>query len=221
MAKEPDPMILYHFPTSPFSRRVRLVLAHKGLSADLRDIRANTETRDDALRLNPLHTVPVLVDGARVVNDSAAIGHYLDRKVPTPPLWPSGLDGADAFELAALTDSVIKILSDLGIRYHSLTASPAFPTVRAEMVGRVERALGELADRVQARGAPGVPLCGDRWSAADIAVYTTVSWLEGLPGRAATVPAARQIVDLRWSLPAVLSTWADAHRRREDVVALG
>jgi glutathione S-transferase len=79
--------------------------------------------------LNPLHTVPVLVDGTRVVVDSTAICHYLDRKYPSPPLWPSGMAGADAFELTALCDAVATILVDAGMRYYALRDDPHFPAL--------------------------------------------------------------------------------------------
>lgn len=213
-------MILYHFPNSPFARRVRLALAHKGLTASLRDARADARYQSELQDLNPLHTVPVLVDGERVVVDSAAICHYLDRKVPSPPLWPAGLAGADAFELTALTDGVITTLIDLGLRYYPLHADPNFPAVREQLLARAQRALDLVARRALARGV-GVPLCGEQWSAADIAVLTTVMWLEGLPARASTFPPAKQILGLGWTLPPALSAWADPHRSREDVVALG
>lgn len=214
-------MILYHFPTSPFARRVRLALAHKGLSATLRDARANPEHLAELRTLNPLHTVPVLLDGERVIADSTAIAHYLDRKVPDPPLWPAGVEGAAAFELVALTDSTVTVLVDLGIRYSALHDHAGFPAVRAEFVGRVQRALDRLAERVAARGtAPGITLCGERWSGADMAVYTTVTWLEGLHARAETFAPARRVVDLGWSLPPALSAWAALHRQRADIVAL-
>jgi hypothetical protein len=47
-----------------------------------------------------------------------------------------------------------------------------------------------------------------------------VHWLEGLPGRAATLPMARAIVDLGWTLPSALSRWAALHAQRADVLAL-
>src|SRR6185295_14845026 len=94
----PMTMILYHFPTSPFARRVRLALSMKGLSAELRDARTNPEHAGELRRLNPAHTVPVLVDDDHVVTDSMAICHYLDRKFPDPPLWPfRGVEAAAAF----------------------------------------------------------------------------------------------------------------------------
>ena len=215
-------MILYHFPTSPFARRVRLALALKGLSAELRDARAVPAHRDEVQRLNPLHTVPVLVDDERVVVDSNAIAQYLDRKVPTPPLWPSGAVGAEAFELTALTDSVISVLSDVGMRYYSLHGDSHFGAVREAMVGRAQRALESLARKITAKvNARSAALCGEAWGAADIAVYTLVAWLEGIPRRAATFAPAAQVAGLGWSLPNALSEWADQHRQREDVVALG
>ena len=88
------------------------------------------------------------------------------------------------------------------------------------MVGRAQRALDLLAKRVTATEL-GAPLCGDRWGGADIAVYSTVTWLEGLPRRAALYAPAAQVVGLGWSLPGALSAWADPHRQREDVIALG
>jgi glutathione S-transferase len=194
-------MILYHFSTSPFARRVRLVLAHKGLTAELRDSRTQPEHLPQLHALSPMHTVPVLVDGERCVVDSTAIVHYLDRKQPEPRLFPAGLDGALAFELAALAEHA------------------TFPKVRAEMVGRAQRSLQRISDLVEARGAPPV-LCGETWSWADMVVLTLVSWLEGLPVRAQTLTAPRQIASLGWQLPAALSRWADQHRGRPDVLAL-
>ncbi len=212
-------MILYHFTTSPFARRVRLALASKGLTAELRDARGNAEHRAELQRLNPLHTVPVLVDGERVVVDSAAIGHYLDRKVPDPPLFPAGLAGAEAFELVAMCDSIITINVDLGMRYWALHDHAAFPAVRDEYIGRVQRSLDGLSRRVAAV-APGAFLFESRFTAADIAVYTTVAWLEGLPARVATFPPAKQMLSLGWSVPPGLSAWARPLRDRADVRAL-
>jgi glutathione S-transferase len=166
-----------------------------------------------------LHTVPLLVDEGRVVADSTAILYYLDRKVPAPPLWPAGMDGAEAFEFVALCDSVITPLSDLGMRYSALHDHGSFGTVRTEYVGRVQRALGRLAEKVtERRESPG--LCGGQWSAADIAVCTLVIWLEALPIRAATFPPAKNVVSLGWTVPPELAAWAAERRKRHDVAAL-
>ena len=210
-------MILYHFTTSPFARRVRLALAYKRIPVELRDARTDAEHNAELRRLNPLHTVPVLVDGERVVVDSTAICHYLERKYPEPPLWPPGLAGAEAFELTALVDAVLNILSDVGMRYAALHGDPNFPQVREVAIGRVQRALAVLAARVDGREF----LVGGQWSAADMHVYTMVAWLAGLPARAESFAPVRAVVELGWSLPPALLVWAEQHRQRMDVMALG
>lgn len=212
-------MILYHFAKSPFCRRIRLMCAHKGLPIELRDARANTRHLNAVHQLNPLHTVPILIDEDHVVVDSNAISQYLDRKNPEPPLWPAGLAGADAFQLSALIDGVINLLNDLGMRYFPLHDHVNFPIVRTVLLSRVRRTLEQLATDVSQRTLG--PLCGEMWSGADIALYTLVEWLEGMPLRAATFPPVRNVVSLGWSLPEALSRWADQHRERTDVLALG
>ncbi|HEX4352304.1 MAG TPA: glutathione S-transferase family protein [Polyangiales bacterium] len=212
-------MILYHFPTSPYARRVRLALAHKGLTAELRDARKQPEHMREVERLHPCRTVPVLIDDPRVIVDSTAILHYLDRKHPEPPLWPAGEVGAEVFEYLALANSAIDVLIDLGLRYQALHDHPQFPAVRIQQIGRTQRALEAIAARVSACN-PAAPLCGDRWSAADMAIFTLVVWLETMPLRAATFPPAGKMLALGWTLPATLSTWADPHRQRDDVRAL-
>jgi glutathione S-transferase len=213
-------MILYHFQNSPFARRVRLVLELKGLRAELREARAEPEHMNEVRRLNPMHTVPVLVHGERVISDSTAICAYLDRLVPSPPLWPSGMAGADAVRLTTLCDAVLDPLIDLGLRYNQLRDHPSYMAAEQTMVGRAQRGLEQLASEIAARDAGDPFLCGGRWSAGDIAVLTLVHWLEGLPTRAATFATARAIVDLGWSLPSALSRWAALHAQRADVLAL-
>ena len=198
-----------------------LISLAKALEFLLSDARANPEFLVDVRKHNPMHTVPVLVDGERAISDSTAICHYLDRKLPDPPLWPAGLAGAGAFEFAALADSAIQVLVDLGMRCHALHDHPEFPTVRATLVGRAQRALDALAHKVSAHEPSSGPLLDGGWGWADIVCYTTVAWLEGLPKRAPNFAPAQHVVDLGWSLPISLSRWADQHRERADVRALG
>src|SRR3954453_11266976 len=73
---------LYHLPLSPFSRKVRLVLAEKRLPFDLRAEKV-WERRTEYLELNPACTVPTLVeDNGLVVPDSGVICEYLEEAYP-------------------------------------------------------------------------------------------------------------------------------------------
>jgi glutathione S-transferase len=211
---------LYYYPLSPYSRRVRLILRHKGLEADLVDPRTDAAAMEKMRALYPMRTAPVLVEeDGFVLGDSNAIAQYLDRVYPTPSLWPeSPRDIARVSQIMALTDGALGNLIDLATRYYRLHTHDAWPGVLAEMGGRAQGALDALATVVGGLGHPTVAATG--WSIGDAWLFTAVAWLEGLPARAPTFVNAAQILSLGWKLPLELSQWADAHRRRPDVVSL-
>jgi glutathione S-transferase len=210
---------LYHYRMSPFSRRVRLALAHKGLDAELRDPRENPAWSEEAQRLVPLRTIPVLVDGPHAIGDSTAIARWLDHAYPEAPrLWPDGDGAAAALQVAALVDVTLNHVIDLGTRYYALRDHASWPTVRGEMLGRAQLAADGLAQRVADLGGRTVARGG--WSAGDMALLTMVLWIEGWPERAAANPNIAQVQSLGFRLPPELSRWADAHRGRADVTAL-
>jgi glutathione S-transferase len=68
--------ILYHVTLSPFSRKVRLVLAEKGLDFTLK-FEKTWERRPEFLALNPAGEVPVLEHGGRTLCQSGVILDYL------------------------------------------------------------------------------------------------------------------------------------------------
>lgn len=82
---------LYHYPLSPFSRKVRLSLAEKRIEVELVEERY-WEQDADFLRRNPAGKVPVLKMDNRVMADSTAICEYLEEKHPSPALLPSAAE---------------------------------------------------------------------------------------------------------------------------------
>lgn len=79
---------LYHFPLSPFSRKVRLVLAEKKLEVELVEERY-WEKRPEFMRLNPSGKVPVLKSADITLGESNAICEYLEELYPEPALMPT------------------------------------------------------------------------------------------------------------------------------------
>ena len=78
--------VLYHLPMSPYSRKVRLVLAEKRLPFELR-VEKTWERRPEYLLLNPAGTVPTLVEpNGLAVADSGNICEYLDEAYPDTAL---------------------------------------------------------------------------------------------------------------------------------------
>ncbi len=218
---------LYHFRFSPFSRRVRLALAHKGLPVTLREARENSAWMAEAQGLVAFRTIPVLVDGEHgAIGDSTVILHALDALYPDAPrLWPAGTEAPRALQTVALVDVVLDGVIDLATRYFPLRGDPAWAAVKDEMLGRSVRAaesLAALATETRDGRGPGGQgtVCASGWSAADMALFTMVQWIEGWPARASTSPNVAQLVTLGFELPAALPRWADAHRQRPDVLAV-
>ena len=95
---------LYHYPLSPFSRKVRLSLAEKKIEVGLVEERY-WEKDADFLRRNPAGKVPVLKMDGRTMSDSTAICEYLEEVYPTPPLLPdTPLDRLEARRLVGWFD---------------------------------------------------------------------------------------------------------------------
>lgn len=82
---------LYHYPLSPFSRKVRLSLAEKKIEVELLEERY-WEQDPEFMRRNPAGKVPILKLGNRMMADSQAICEYLEETHPTPPLMPQSAD---------------------------------------------------------------------------------------------------------------------------------
>ena len=78
---------LYHYPLSPFSRKVRLCLAEKKIEIALVEERY-WEQDAEFLRRNPAGKVPILKIDGQLMSDSTAICEYLDEAYPTPSLLP-------------------------------------------------------------------------------------------------------------------------------------
>jgi glutathione S-transferase len=77
---------------SPFVRKVRVVLAEKGL--EYQHDQVNPFAPPEGWRqISPLGKIPAFRDGDRVINDSSVICQYLERRFPKPSLYPS--DDAD------------------------------------------------------------------------------------------------------------------------------
>ena len=85
-------MILYNYPMSSASYRVRIALALKGIEATIvtKQLRRGEQRAKDFLEINPQGFVPVLsLDDGQALPQSLAIIEYLDEVYPQPPLLPA------------------------------------------------------------------------------------------------------------------------------------
>jgi glutathione S-transferase len=83
-------LTLYENAFSPFARKVRMALEHKGLQFEAID-GLRTDNQASLAKVNPRREVPVLVDGDITVVNSSHILQYLEEAYPQNPLLPTAL----------------------------------------------------------------------------------------------------------------------------------
>lgn len=83
---------LYHFPLSPFCRKVRLVLAEKKIEVELVEEQYWKPSQEFLMR-NPAGKVPVLKINGLHLSDSQAVCEYLEEAHPEPALMPKDPHG--------------------------------------------------------------------------------------------------------------------------------
>lgn len=99
-------LILHHYPQSPFSEKVRLMLGFKGLSWRSVLIPPVMPKPDLTALTGGYRRTPVLQVGADIYCDSALIARRLEREEPTPALFPAGSE-AVAASAAQFADQVL------------------------------------------------------------------------------------------------------------------
>ena len=160
--------------TSPYVRKVRVVLAEKKL--DYHFEQENVWAADSAIRtLNPLGKVPVLVmEDGYVMQDSRVIVEYLDTLTPVCKLLPpNGRERADIKCWEALADGVL----DAGVLVRlERTLRPAAQQSEewiARQLLKVELGLAAMAERLD----DAAWCAGNHYSLADVAVGCCLGWL--------------------------------------------
>jgi len=101
---------LYHSPTSPYVRKVRITAIEKGVAERVELVVANPWPDPAAVvGVNPLGKVPALVaDDGLVLYDSPVICEYLDSLAPIPRLIPqAGAARWQVLRTQALADGIL------------------------------------------------------------------------------------------------------------------
>jgi glutathione S-transferase len=162
--------------TSPYVRKVRVVLAEKKL--DYQFVLEDVWNSDAILAANPLGKVPVLVmEGGEAVFDSRVIVEYVDTLSPVGRLIPqSGRERVEVRTWEALADGLL----DAGVSMRLEKTWPGradgqrSPAWIERQRVRVEAALKSIS-----QGLGEKPFCsGTHFSLADIAVGCALGWLD-------------------------------------------
>ena len=189
--------------TSPYARKIRIVLAEKGLPFDQEvDIPWLAETH--VPDFNPLGKVPALVaDDGEVWYDSPVIAEYLET-LGGPALLPAERPAALAVrQTEALADGII----DAAVAAFLEAKRPApqqDPATLERQLTKIRRGLAALEERLAARKGFG----RDSLNLGDIAVGCALGYLDFRFGQ----------IDWRAMHPP-LGAWADALFARPSFLA--
>ena len=162
--------------TSPYVRKVRVVLAEKKL--DYRFQAENVWSEKSQINdANPLGKVPCLVlEGGEAVFDSRVIVDHLDTLSPVGRLIPpSGRERAEVKTWEALADGVLDaaILARLEATWAGRQAHERSQAWMERQMGKVDAGLAAME-----RGLADKPFCyGKQLSLADIAAGCAFGWL--------------------------------------------
>lgn len=162
--------------TSPYVRKVRIVMAEKRLDfqMELEDVWNN----DTIMKSNPLGKVPTLVmEGGEAVFDSRVIVEYIDTLSPVGKLIPDrGRERTEVRTWEALADGVMDaaILARLEQKWAGRTEAQRSPAWIDRQMDKVHASLSAMS-----KGLGDKPFCsGIHFSLADIATGCALGYLD-------------------------------------------
>jgi glutathione S-transferase len=163
--------------TSPYARKVRVVMAEKKL--DYQFVQENVWAADTTIaQSNPLGKVPCLVmEGGEALFDSRVIVEYLDTLSPVGKLIPAvGRERAEVKTWEALADGLLdaSILARLEATWDGRSKAQRSQAWIERQMGKVHASL-----KAMSTGLGEKPFCaGIYLSLADIAVGCALGYLD-------------------------------------------
>lgn len=208
---------------SPFVRKVRAVLAEKGL--DYTHENVNPFAGPPGWReISPLGKIPAFKDGDRTLADSSVICAYIEKRFPTPALHPSDpYDYARALWFEEFMDGGVTPVVGPKV-FFPLVLQPLFsggqaPSADAEALAKktFEEDAAPMFAYLEKELGDREYFVGTQISIADIAVASILvnPWLAGFAPKRTSFPKLRAFLDRMWARPS-LKALIDA-----DVPAFG
>lgn len=205
--------ILHHYDDSSFSEKVRLMLGLKGLAWRSVEIPAYGAKPDYTPLTAGYRRTPALQFGADVYCDTRLIGLELERRVPTPALYPAASEAYSQALLEVLVswaeNQLFRPLAVAITGEHAARFADGFHADRAALHGKPLPSLAQVAAAARhyrpqfelqlhwlegLLGAGGSFVLGAQVSVADFAIYAAPWFLETVGGHSAlldTLPHTR------------------------------
>jgi len=194
---------------SPFVRKVRAFLAEKGL--DYEHEQVNPFAGPPGWReISPLGKIPAFKDGDRSLCDSSVICAYLEKRFPTPALYPTDpYDYARALWFEEFMDGGVVPVVGPKV-FFPLVLQPIFsggqaPSAEVEALAKktFEEDAAPLFAYLEKEIGDRDYFVGNQLTIADIAVASIMvnPWLAGFAPERKRFPKLRAFLDRMWSRP--------------------
>lgn len=158
--------------TSPFARKIRVILIEKQLDFELHES-IPWDANTDVVNYNPLGKVPALEHEGKVWTDSAVIADYLEIQEPNFALLPEAkLAAIEVKQVEALADGICEAAIAIFLERKRPSEIQDESWVQRQK-GKLDRGLGTLNEMTQAKSF----ICFDQYSLADVAVVCLLEWL--------------------------------------------
>jgi glutathione S-transferase len=173
---------LLHLPLDPFSRKIRIVLGEKKITASLA-VEPIWERRYEFLSINPAGTVPVFIeDDGTTISTSQAIAEYLEETLKEPALiFGTALQRAEIrrlcnwFDVKFNTEVTEYLLGEKIMKRFLGLGEPSSETIRAGYAN-IDTHLGYIEYLAEQR----TWLAGENFSLADITAASHISCIDYL-----------------------------------------
>ena len=173
---------LLHLPLDPFSRKIRIVLGEKKITA-LLAVEPIWERRHEFLSINPAGTVPVFIeDDGTTISTSQAIAEYLEETSKEPALiFGTAIQRAEIrrlcnwFDVKFNTEVTEYLLGEKIMKRFLGLGEPSSETIRAGYAN-IDTHLGYIEYLAEQRAW----LAGEHFSLADITAASHISCIDYL-----------------------------------------
>ena len=172
-------LIVYGGSVSPFVRKVRVMLAEKGVEYKLDQVNVFNPP-PEFLAISPLKRIPVLRDTdvpePNTLPDSSIICDYLEHKYPKPALYPANAFArAKALWYEEYADSVMATTVGTGLFFERIVKRMMRGTPDEAAVQKtLTEKLPPLFDHMELEVGNKEFLAGDMFSIADISIGTMI-----------------------------------------------
>jgi glutathione S-transferase len=209
------PMKLFTFATSPYARKVRMMLELKKIGFEPVERCYSMDRKEDLRAISARAEVPTLVlDDGRTISDSTIICEYLEEAFPSPALFPP--HPYERARMRMIEDLCDRAFDAVSYGFWIATARSDAPE-SAAMTGAARDEFSQLLARLEQELGECEFFC-DALSVADLAAICYVPSagtmrisMKPYPGLAAWTLRMRAVGDVAADLERLKSALANMH----------